>query len=197
MQESFTFSTLSFRFVCQDSCTRSASAHVTRTVVLLRRTLECLRRYGVLRTVRQIECFLRLRLYGPSDAQRVGAQSQPGEEVLNLQPGELVEVKSESEIRRTLDSSDRARGLGFMAGMVQHCGKRYRVYKQVRMMLLEGSGEVRRLKNTVLLEGVICDGEHFVCDRSCFYFWKEAWLKRVPLDCGFSSKNPSVSNGRE
>lgn len=197
MQESFTFSTLSFRFVCQDSCTRSASAHVPRALVLLRRTLEYLNRYGILRTMRRINSSLRTRLSMPSSRSPASAQSQLGDEVLNLQPGELVEVKSESEIRRTLDSSDRARGLGFMAGMVQHCGKRYRVYKQVRMMLLEGSGEVRRLKNTVLLEGVICDGEHFVCDRSCFYFWKEAWLKRVPLDCGFSSKNPSVSNGRE
>jgi hypothetical protein len=33
---------------------------------------------------------------------------------------------------------------------------------------------------TVLLDGVMCDGtEHGGCDRSCFLFWREEWLKRV------------------
>jgi hypothetical protein len=45
--------------------------------------------------------------------------------------------------------------------------------------MLEGSGELRKLQNTVLLEGVMCDGI-FGCDRSCFQFWREAWLRRVP-----------------
>ncbi len=101
-------------------------------------------------------------------------------EVLNLRPGELVEVRSAEEIMETLDADDKCRGLWFMPEMFRHCGKRYRVYKRLERMLLESTGEMRKLKNTVILEGVICDGsEHFDCDRSCFHYWREAWLKRV------------------
>ena len=48
-------------------------------------------------------------------------------EVLGLQPGELVEIKSEEEIRRTLDATGKNRGLGFMPEMWPHCGRRGRV----------------------------------------------------------------------
>ncbi len=165
---------------CQDSCMRGASGRVPRAQVLVIRTREYLRQHGLVRTAQRITSFLRRRADGLLGRQRVRVEAQiQEEEVLNLQPGAMVEVKSEEEIRRTLDSSDKSRGLGFMAGMVRHCGKRYRVYKRVRTIILEGTGEVRQLRNTVLLDGVICDGEHLVCDRSCFYFWKESWLRRV------------------
>lgn len=102
------------------------------------------------------------------------------DEVLNLQPGELVEVKSEQEIMPNLDLSRRYKGLSFMRGMREFCGKRLKVYKRVDLILLESNHEFRKLKNTVLLEGAICDGqEQSGCDRSCFYYWKEAWLRRV------------------
>ena len=67
-----------------------------------------------------------------------------------------------------------------MPSMSRYCGTQLRLYKRVETIVLEGTGQTRRLKDTVLLEGAICDGEGFVCDRSCFYFWKEAWLTRVP-----------------
>jgi hypothetical protein len=31
----------------------------------------------------------------------------------------------------------------------------------------------------VLLEAVYCPGITFRCDRSCFLFWKEVWLRRA------------------
>ena len=102
------------------------------------------------------------------------------DEVLDLQPGELVEVKSEDEIRQTLDSTGRNRGLIFLVGMEEYCGRRLRVYKRVERMLLENTAyEVRRVRSTVLLEGAVCQGIGIGCDRSCFHFWREAWLKRV------------------
>jgi hypothetical protein len=158
---------------------RDSSVPTPRVSVLLRRTVEYFHQYGLNKTSRRIVCFVARQVDALLNKQPARTKAQVPEQVLDLQPGELVEVRSEEDIRRTLDSSSRTRGLGFMAGMARHCGKRYRVYKQVRTIILESSGEVRRLKNTVLLEGVICDGEHFVCDRSCFYFWKEAWLQRV------------------
>lgn len=101
-------------------------------------------------------------------------------EVLNLKAGELVEIKSEEEILATLGGNQKNKGLLWMAGMRKFCGKRYRVFKRLETILLESSGEVRKMKNTVLLEGVMCDGREFYgCGRSCFHFWREAWLKRV------------------
>jgi hypothetical protein len=100
-------------------------------------------------------------------------------EVLNLQAGEWVRVKSEREILATLDSCGRNHGLAWIPCMSRHCGREYRVYKRVKRIILESTGEIRKARNTVLLDGVICDGL-YGCDRSCFPFWREAWLERVP-----------------
>lgn len=102
------------------------------------------------------------------------------DEVLRLQPGELVEVKSEAEIQSTLDLYGRLRGLAFLQGMIPCCGRRFRVYKRLKLLFWEESGRQRRMENTVLLAGSICDGAGIGCDRSCLYFWREAWLRRVP-----------------
>ena len=100
-------------------------------------------------------------------------------ESLDLRPGEIVEVRTREEISATLDGTGRNNGLVFMPEMYKYCGKRFRVYKRVERMLIEGTGELRRMKNTVLLDGLICDGWNGACDRSCFYFWREAWLRRA------------------
>ncbi|MHB9029526.1 MAG: hypothetical protein ACYC9O_12220 [Candidatus Latescibacterota bacterium] len=102
-------------------------------------------------------------------------------EVLNLQPGELVEIKPADEIMKTLDSSEKHRGLSFMPEMWKYCGERRRVYKRVNQIVLVGAESMKKLKNTVLLEGVFCDGsDHSYCDSSCFHFWREVWLRRIP-----------------
>ncbi len=107
-------------------------------------------------------------------------KQQRDDEALNLQPGEWVEVKSEQEILATLDENSKYKGLRWMCNMRKFCGSRYRVLKRLETMLLESSGEYRKVKNTVLLEGVICDGQDwFGCDRSCYHFWREVWLRRV------------------
>jgi len=104
-------------------------------------------------------------------------------ETLGLQPGELVEVKPIDEILATLNRNRRCKGLLWMTGMRKHCGQRYRVQRRVERIMLEADGQLRMMKNTVLLEGVMCDGTAFGrCDRSCFHFWREAWLKRVPAE---------------
>lgn len=99
---------------------------------------------------------------------------------LNLQPGELAEVKSKEEILATLDFRGRNRGLGFMPEMLKYCGRRYRVLKRFDKMINEQTGKMRQIANTVILEGVICDGKaHGGCQRTCYGFWREVWLKRV------------------
>lgn len=101
-------------------------------------------------------------------------------EVLGLRPGELVEIKSIDDILATLGPDRKHKGLLWMTGMRKFCGKRYKVFKRVENILLETNGDSRKMKNTVILEGVMCDGAEFGdCDRSCFHFWREVWLKRV------------------
>lgn len=102
-------------------------------------------------------------------------------EVLNLQSGEWVRVKPEKEILASLDNCDQNKGLAWMPIMNRYCGKKLKVYKRLDKIVLESTGEIRKLKNTVLLEGGICDGI-YGCDRSCFHFWREAWLERVEND---------------
>lgn len=103
---------------------------------------------------------------------------------LGLRPREWVEVKSAKEIFATLDRHGKLKGLAFNREMAKFCGKRFRVYKRLEKMILESTGELRRIRTpTVMLEGVFCDGEtHGKCDRSCFCFWREAWLRRVSSD---------------
>lgn len=109
------------------------------------------------------------------------SRREPFEEVpLNLEPGEWVQIKSEEEILATLDDSARCKGLQFMPQMRHYCGTRARVMKRVEKVLFEESQQRRRIRNTVLLENLICDGDGVGCDRSCFFFWRESWLTRVP-----------------
>ncbi len=118
---------------------------------------------------------------------RVPEQRKPAreEQAVGLQPGELVEVKSVDEILATLDPRRRHRGLRWMTGMRKYCGHQYRVRQRVERIALESNGELRNMKNTVLLEGVMCDGRDFGgCDRSCYHFWREAWLRRVAPEAG-------------
>jgi hypothetical protein len=100
---------------------------------------------------------------------------------LNLQPGDLVEVLSMREISLTLDHKGRNKGLYFMPEMERFCGKRFKVFKKVVTIRLEDTGELRKLRiPSVFLEGVYCDGKfQGNCDRACFHFWREEWLKRV------------------
>jgi hypothetical protein len=101
---------------------------------------------------------------------------------LGIEPGEWVEVRPIEEIFKTLDGSRKHESLYFMPEMEKYCGQSFRVFKRVTTIKLESTGEVRHLKiPTVFLEGVYCNGErHQGCDRACFHYWREAWLKRIP-----------------
>jgi hypothetical protein len=117
--------------------------------------------------------------------QRLGLQTPEArtpyseDAVLDLKPGDLVQVKSLEEILKTLDAKGRYHGLVFTPEMKKHCGKPYRVYKRLELMFDEYHKSQRRLKNTVLLENVVCEGTGLGCDRSCFLYWREVWLRRL------------------
>jgi len=98
----------------------------------------------------------------------------------SLQPGDWVEIKSMDEITATLDGSGKNRGLGFTKEMKKFCGQRLSVLRPVDQIIIEGTGEMRRLSHTVILGGANCDGQpHFGCARNCYLMWRKIWLKKV------------------
>ena len=112
-----------------------------------------------------------------------GSNRSASLETLNLQPGELVEVKSAESIVATLNESGSNRGLAFFPGMHLFCGRRYRVKGRLDKLIIDGTGEMRKLKSTVLLEGVTCRCAHMGfgmggCPRCEFAYWREIWLRR-------------------
>src|SRR6266404_8429788 len=91
---------------------------------------------------------------------------------LNLRAGELVQVRSEPEILSTLDANGRLDALPFMPEMLQYCGQRFRVYKRADKTCDNiKDWNLRRVRNTVHLTGVRCDGSaHGGCDAGCLIF---------------------------
>lgn len=96
---------------------------------------------------------------------------------LDLQPGEWVEVKGRKEIEETLDVEGKNRGLLFDPPMLDYCGQRYRVAGRLQKIILEETGRMIPLQNTVVLEGVTCQAWN--CPRANLHYWREIWLNRV------------------
>lgn len=111
-----------------------------------------------------------------------------------LYPGHRVRVRSYQEICGTLDSNGTLESLPFMPEMVPFCGREYRVFRRLEKICVEGFG-ARLLPNTVLLEGVRCDGSaHDGCQRLCPLLWKRAWLEEIEEKShSESSAQPSSS----
>ncbi|HEX4300859.1 MAG TPA: hypothetical protein VH327_08310 [Gammaproteobacteria bacterium] len=99
---------------------------------------------------------------------------------LGLQTGELVEIRSRKEIEETLDVAGKNKGLLFAPPMLRYCGKRFYVADRLQKMILEETGKMIQLKDTVVLDGVTCQA--WGCQRSNLQFWREIWLKRVEPD---------------
>jgi hypothetical protein len=76
---------------------------------------------------------------------------------LNLQPGEIVEVRSQQEIESNLDP-DNKRGSHFHSGMLLDCGTRARVVGRVDRIIDERTGRMLKLRgDCVVLDGLWCD----------------------------------------
>lgn len=110
------------------------------------------------------------------------AQLRPETDSGTIAEGDRVVVRSVEEIRSTLDGNGRCRGLSFMPDMERYCGGSFLVRKRVRAIFDERAWRMLKIKNTVLLDDCICEGRGMYgqegCDRCCYYFWKEDWLKK-------------------
>lgn len=102
-----------------------------------------------------------------------------------LSPGDVVRVKSRVEIEDTLNEEGKYQKLSFTPVMWQYCGKEFVVLKRLEKVFDERKWKLSKIKNTVLLKNVYCNGAGGIekewdgCDRTCFIWWKEAWLERV------------------
>jgi hypothetical protein len=101
---------------------------------------------------------------------------------INLQAGEWVEVEPMERITETLNETAHNRGLYFTPAMRLLCGEQHRVEKKVDKIIVDGTGEMRQLRNTVFLEGSLCGCACVAfggCPRGEFAYWREIWLRRA------------------
>ena len=115
---------------------------------------------------------------------RIAGGAKTPSATLNLQPGELVQVKSYPEILATLDENGVNRGMWFDAEMVPYCGGTYRVQQRVGRIINEKTGRMQHLKNEcIMLEDVVCRACYAkyrkFCPRAIPPYWREIWLERV------------------
>jgi hypothetical protein len=99
----------------------------------------------------------------------------------DLQPGELVRIKSKVEIEKTLNADLLNRGLGFHVEMTRFCGLTARVSRRVTQILDEKTGRMLYMKSPcIVLEGIVCEGVYTAsCPRRIPAYWREIWLERV------------------
>src|SRR5439155_16003705 len=103
---------------------------------------------------------------------------------LNLQAGELVRVKRNEEILRTVTTGNINRGMHWDAELVPYCGGTYRVAKRVSKIIHEQTGKMQEFKTPcVILDSVVCQARYsanrMMCPKSMYPYWREIWLERV------------------
>lgn len=112
-----------------------------------------------------------------------GSQKPTPVESLNLRSGEWIEIKPLESITKTLDERAHNRGLYFTPAMGGMCGEQHRVERKPEKIIVDGTGEMRQLRNTVFLKGSLCGCTCVAfggCPRGEFAYWREIWLRRVP-----------------
>jgi len=104
---------------------------------------------------------------------------------MNLQAGEMVQVRSKKEIMQTVNSGLRNRGLGFDVEMVPYCEKgTFKVLRRIEQIINEKTGEMMKMPNPcIVLDNVVCSGNYshnrMFCPRAVYPYWREIWLRRI------------------
>ena len=83
---------------------------------------------------------------------------------LDLQPGELVRVRSAAEIEATLDDRGLNRGLSFAREMLPYCGQTLRVKDRVDRLIDENDGCMLRIPRDCI-----------ILDRPCVLGGVQPW----------------------
>jgi hypothetical protein len=120
----------------------------------------------------------------PLDGGKIPDGSPTPTEILNLKPGEWVEVRTQDEILETLTKNGFNRGMRYDMEMSKYCGERFRVQMRVDRLINEVTGKMMTTKNPCIqLENVYCRAEctprRIGCPRASNTYWREIWLRRV------------------
>lgn len=161
---------------CQIHCLQSMSESIS-TVGVLRQRLNRLKRIVKRRWRYLLNLFSKFYRKISNTSFNEAVDSKVG----NLNQGDLVRIRSEEEIRSTLNNWNQLKGCSFMEEMRPYCGTKQHVFKRVEKFLDERDYLLKRCTGIVLLEGVICEGtkDFGACNRSCYYFWREEWLDKI------------------
>jgi len=111
----------------------------------------------------------------------VGTATKTPTGTSDLQPGDLVRIKSKKEIAPTLNADLLNRGMGFDAEMARFCGRTARVARRVDHIIDEHTGKMLHMRSPcIVLEGVVCEGAfNGSCPRSITPYWREVWLEKI------------------
>lgn len=160
--------------------------HLTKLLVfaMYRNLVDLGYGYGIL--VRTFNAFQRLRggkPYPQGSGTIPDGQPTP-HEVLNLQPGEWVEIKPIDEILKTITVNGFNRGMRYDMEMSKYSGERHRVQMRVDRLIHEQTGRMLQMKSACIqLENVFCRAEctarRIGCPRASNTYWREIWLQRV------------------
>jgi hypothetical protein len=110
-----------------------------------------------------------------------GGRGATPAQTLNLHAGELVEIKPLNEVLKTLDEGGNNRGLRFSPDMRLACGRQKRVTNRIDRIIVDGTGVMRKLRDTVRLDDSVCGCAHLTfggCSRGEIMYWREIWLER-------------------
>lgn len=112
-----------------------------------------------------------------------GKQKSTPAASLDLRQGEWIEIKPVADISETLNDKGYNRGLLFTPAMGRSCGEKYQVKRKLEKFIVDGTGEMRQMRNTAFLEGSMCGCSCVAfggCPRNEFAYWRDIWLRRVP-----------------
>jgi hypothetical protein len=160
---------------------------------LFRKTISARWFRGYTAVVRAYNGFQKWR-GGPLFPETFGQLEKTPKQTLDLVPGERVRVKPLEEIRKTVNTRSRNRGLSFDAEMVRYCGRELVVRSRVEQIIDERTGRmVKMSSDCIILEGAVCEArcshKRLFCPRLLYPFWREIWLERV--DAVSPSVNPA------
>lgn len=123
----------------------------------------------------------RRRLFpGRESESLAGTPGKKSRGTLGLASGDWVDVKDAAGIVESLDEHGTNCGLGFTPTMIPALSQRHRVLYPIRKIILEQDGTMVHLSNTVVLDGVVCQGNCVnQCPRAEYLYWRESWLDRA------------------
>lgn len=169
-------------------CQASEILNATRPLLRWERLAKCFSeiRAGNCTTAEMIQrvaiwLFWRIRRLFLGEYARGSKRSTPSAG-LGLQAGQWIQVQPMETILDTLNAKGHNRGLYFTPDMRLLCGTRQRVERRLDKIIVDGTGEVKPMCNTVFLQGSHCGCSHVAfggCSRNEYTYWREIWLRRA------------------